>query len=239
MAVDVEIPVGDGTRMRAALAVPMGTGPRPGVVVLHEVFGLNDDIRAKADRFAYEGYAAVAPDLFSHGNRLACLARAMREVALGRPGPVTADVEASRRWLADHDDIDAGRTAVVGFCMGGGFALVHAATAPAGLRAAGVFYGAVPKDRSRIAGICPVVASYGGRDLVLRRHAQRLERHLTELGVPHDVKTYPNVGHSFMTPGSEGNLVEKLLFFPVHAGYGETEAEDGWRRLFAFLREHV
>nr|MDT0667863.1 dienelactone hydrolase family protein [Micromonospora sp. DSM 115978] len=101
---------------------------------MHEMWGLNDDMRAKAARFAAEGYAALAPDLFSRGpwpdgasrvRRGACVARTMYELAAQRPGKVDADVVAARRWLAERSDVDGSRIAVVGFCAGGGFALVH------------------------------------------------------------------------------------------------------------------
>jgi dienelactone hydrolase len=91
---------------------------------------------------------------------------------------------------------------VAGFCQGGGFALI-AGTQP-GFRAAAVNYGDVPKDRSRLDGVCPVVASYGAKDRLFgRRAAERLERHLTALGVPADVKTYDRAGHS-SSPRSKG-----------------------------------
>ena len=81
--------------------------------------------------------------------------------------------------------------------MGGGFALLYAVRAPLG--AAGVFYGQVPSTAAELRGVCPVVAGYGGRDKLFAAHGRRLETHLQELGVSHDVRMYPEAGHSFMS----------------------------------------
>jgi len=239
MTADVRIPLPDGTQLPGALAIPAAAGPQPGVIVLHETFGLNADMRGVADRFAAEGYVAVVPDLFAHGRRALCIARAMREVSSHRPGPVTADIDAVRTWLAARSDVDAGRLAVIGFCLGGGFALLYASTAPPGVGAASVNYGDVAKDAELLRRICPVVASYGGRDRVFAPKAQLLERHLSHLDVPHDVKVYPNAGHSFMTGDTRAHQIGKLVFFPMRIGHAPEEAEDAWGRVLAFFAEHV
>lgn len=221
-------------------ALPAGTAPRtgwPGIVVLHEGHGLAPEIEEVAQHFADRGYAAVAPDLFSHGNRLACMARAMSEFLRGRRGMVLADVEATRAWLAEQEEVDDSRLAVVGFCMGGGFALTYAAGSPPGLRAASVNYGLVPAERARLAGVCPVVGSYGARDLVYGSHGRRLADHLAALGVANDVRVYPRAGHSFMTAGR--HPVARLVFFPMRLGHDPAAADDAWRRLFAFFDLHV
>lgn len=116
---------------------------------------------------------------------------------------------------------------------------MHAAGAPTGVRATSVSYGQVPKDAAALGKVCPVIGSYGGRDKVTGRDGARLERHLDQLGVDHDVKTYPGVGHSFMTPGSGDGAFAALTSFALHVGYGEAEAEDAWSRIFAFFDTHV
>ena len=140
---DLTFPSASGHPMRAALAVPRATAPRPAVIVIHEIFGLNDDIRRMTGRFADLGYVALAPDLYDAGSpRVLCIARTM--LALRRKdGPAFADLEAARAWLAARPEVDPSRTGVAGFCMGGGFALLYAVRAPLG--AAAVFYGDVPK----------------------------------------------------------------------------------------------
>ena len=235
-AIDVRAP--DGGTLRAELFLPVRAGPHPGVVVLHESFGLNDDIRRIAGRFAQEGYAAVAPDLYSHGTRIVCLSRVMVDMLSGGVAREIGDIHATREALAARPDVDAQRIAVAGFCQGGGFALV--AGAQPGFSAAAVNYGVVPSDRSQLDGVCPVVGSYGARDRVVgRRIAVRLERHLAALGVPHDVKTYERAGHSSFSQveGWQGWLARVPT--PMAVGYDEDAAEDGWRRMLAFFDEHV
>jgi len=234
----LQIPLSDGANLRAELFPAAGETPSPGVVVLHESFGLNDDIRRLAARFAKAGYAALAPDLYSHGTRIVCLSRVMVDMVSGKMAREIADIHAAREALAARADVDAERIAVAGFCQGGGFALV--AGAQPGFSAAAVNYGMVPSDRSQLDGICPVVASYGARDKIAgRKMAEQLEQHLVALGAPHDIKTYDNVGHSFFSQvdGWQGWLARVPT--PMRVGYDEQAAEDGWRRMLAFFEEHV
>jgi carboxymethylenebutenolidase len=234
----LEVPAEDGGSLSAELFMPAGEGPHPGVVVLHESFGLNDDIRRISRRFADAGYAALAPDLYSHGRRLVCLTRVMVDMMSGSVAREIADIHAARETLAARPGVDAARIAVAGFCQGGGFALV-AGTRP-GFSAAAVNYGVVPSDRSHLDGVCPVVASYGAKDRVVGpKMAKQLERHLSALGVPHDVKTYDAAGHSFFSKvdGWQGWLARVPT--PMAVGYDEQAAEDGWRRMLGFFEEHV
>jgi len=232
---DVSIPLSRGGELKGVLALPDADppGPLPGVIVLHEIFGEQPEILEVADRFAERGYGALAPDLFSSGIRLACLTRAMVETGRGGDGPIARAVEDSRAWLASRPEIDGQRLAVIGFCMGGGFALALAAGRPPGLRAAAVNYGAVPSDASALAGSCPVVASYGGRDRMMGSGGERLRRHLEQLGIEHDVKVYEDAGHSFMTNGH--HPVGRLVFLPMRIGYEPRAAEDAYQRVFAFF----
>ncbi|MGA9874939.1 MAG: dienelactone hydrolase family protein [Solirubrobacteraceae bacterium] len=233
---DVRTP--DGSSLRTEFFAPAGAGPHPGVVVLHESFGLNDDIRRIAARFADAGYAALAPDLYSHGRRIVCLSRVMIDMISGAVAREIADIHTVRDALAQRPEIDSERIAVAGFCQGGGFALI-AGTQP-GFAAAAVNYGTVPSDRSRLDGLCPVVASYGGKDRIVgRKMAERLEGHLTQLGVAHDVKTYDQAGHSFFSQvdGWQGWLAR--MPSPMAVGHDQAAAEDGWERMLSFFDEHV
>jgi carboxymethylenebutenolidase len=234
----LEIPLEDGASLRADYFPAPGEGPHPGVVVLHESFGLNDDIRRLASRFAESGYAALAPDLYSHGRRLVCLSRVLVDMVRGGLAREIGDIHAAREALAAREEVDAARVAVAGFCQGGGFALI-AATRP-GFQAAAVNYGVVPGDRSELDGVCPVVGSYGARDRwVGRGMAERLENHLSALGVSHEIKTYEEAGHSFFSEvdGWQGLLTRIPTGMAV--GHQEEAAEDGWRRVLAFFDEHV
>jgi carboxymethylenebutenolidase len=234
---EVSIAVPGGRRMPACLAIPDSPGPHPAVIVIHEIFGLNDDIRRIAGRFADEGYVALAPDLFFRGGKLRCAMRAMRDLRAGQ-GTSVRDADAAREWIAARDDVDASRIGVAGFCFGGGFALLYAVKAPVGATAP--FYGAVPKETARLEGICPVVASFGGRDRPLAKHGPRLENHLRKLGVPHDVKVYEDAGHSFMSQFVPGPFMRAIgSKGPMKAGYVEEAAEDAWKRVLSFFSQHL
>jgi carboxymethylenebutenolidase len=222
--------------MRAALAVPAAPAPRPAVIVVHEIFGLNDDIRRITARVADLGYVALAPDLYdTAGPRALCIARTM--LALRRKdGAAFADLEAARAWLAARHEVDPTRTGVVGFCMGGGFALLYAVRAPLG--AAGVFYGDVPSTAGELGGVCPVVAGYGGRDRLFAAQGRRLEAHLEALGVPHDVRIYPDAGHSFMSRHT-GLTATLGAWGPMAVGFDPKAEADSWARMETFFRQHL
>jgi carboxymethylenebutenolidase len=222
--------------MRAALALPGRAERRPAVIVIHEIFGLNDDIRRITGRVADLGYVALAPDLYDTGGpRSLCVLRTMLALRR-REGPAFADLEAARTWLAARPEVRAERTGVVGFCMGGGFALLYARGAPVG--AAGVFYGEVPRTAAELSGICPVVAGYGGRDRLFASQGRRLEVLLAELGVAHDVRIYEDAGHSFMSRHT-GLMAALGAWGPMAAGFHAAAEAESWRRLEAFFRTHL
>ncbi|MGI5162864.1 dienelactone hydrolase family protein [Spirillospora sp. CA-253888] len=223
-------------RLPAYLAVPEGEGPWPAVVIIFEALGANADMRAQADRFAREGYLAVLPDLYEGAPWYRCVRKATRDL-LARRGPSFAHIEAARAWVAGRADC-TGRVGVVGFCMGGGFALVAAAEQD--FQAAAVNYGILPRHAERVLeGACPIVANYGGRDRTLPRAARRLEHALTVLDVPHDVKEYPEAGHSFLTDTSVPRPLSLVAKVTLGMGEGREHAADGWRRILAFFGEHL
>lgn len=218
------------------LATPQGKGPWPGVIVLFEITGLTADTRAQADRFAANGYLAFAPDLYRGRSYVRCVRKAISDL-LRRRGRIFDDIEAARAWLGGRED-STGRVGVIGFCMGGGFALVAAARYD--FQAASANYALVPLNAEKaLAGACPIVASYGARDLSLRGAAAKLERTLTVLDVTHDVKEYPKTGHSFLTDSEVPPVLNAWAKVVIGHGKGKENADDGWRRIMAFFGEHV
>ncbi len=220
--------------VHAHLAVPpVGAGPWPGVVVLHESFGLSDDIRQQADRLAAAGYLALAPDLYSAGGAARCLRATFRAAMSGR-GKAFDDIEAARGWLTAREDC-TGKVGVIGFCLGGGFALL---TASRGFDAAAPNYAHLPKDLDgALEGACPVVASYGAKDKTLRGTAATLDAGLARAGVERDVREYPDAGHSFLNRHDLGPAGAILRVAGI--GYHEPSAEDAWGRILRFFEAHL
>lgn len=220
--------------LKAHLAVPIGEGPWPGVVVVMDVLGLSDDIREHTDKLAAAGYLAFAPDLYS-GRGPKCVMATLQASRSGS-GEAYEDIEAARHWLAERADC-TGTIGIIGFCIGGGFALLSAPRYD--FAAASVNYGDVPDDAvQRLAGACPIVASYGRRDRRLRGRAAKLESALETLGIEHDVKEYPNAGHAFMNRVNAGPLFNPVLKF-VGMNYDHPSAEDSWRRILTFFDGHL
>lgn len=240
---DVAIPLSDGSTLPAALASPRvegGTPGRPAVLVIHEALGLNAEMRRIVGRFAANGYVALAPDFLAGlGPIPLCIGRFMRGIGRVGRGRPYRQLDAARDWLAARPEVDGDRIGVAGFCMGGGFALLYAADrGRERVQAAAPFYGPVPRDPADLARTCPIVASYGGRDRLFGRDGDRLAGMLAELGIEHDVKTYPDAGHAFMSriDGPIGWLGRRL---PMHVAYDEAAAEDAWRRVLTFFDRHL
>jgi len=235
MIESISVPGPKGRLHEAAVAFPDDSAPPwPGVVVIHDITGLGADMHRHCQRFAEAGYAAIAPDLYA-GGRVGCVVNALISSMSGK-GEGYEVIDAARQLLGDRDEVDAQRIGVVGFCMGGGFALV--AAADQAYAVAAPFYGAVPKEASRLKGICPTIAQYGERDLLFRSDAKRLARHLEELGVEHEVIIYEDAGHSFMNQLT-GFLGKAGPYTPMRAQYDpETEAK-AWKKLLEFFARHM
>ena len=230
---DLTIPGGGGVALRAYLALPaVGSGPWPGVVVIHDAFGLTTVAREHADRLSAAGYLALVPDLYTRGGFVRCV-RATFAALMSGTGVVYDDLDAARRWLAARDDC-TGRVGVIGFCMGGGFALM---TAHRDFAVAAPNYGRPPADLSVLDGACPIVASYGARDRALKGAAAQLEAALTQRGIPHDVKEYPEAGHSFLDRFNVGPFTPLLRVAGL--GYHQPSAEDAWRLIFRCFVEQL
>jgi carboxymethylenebutenolidase len=201
-------------------------GPAPGVVVVHEAFGLTDDIRRIADEFAARGFHAIAPDLLSYGGMVRCLVSVTRAMSAGEGRPF-AEIDAARTWLAERDDC-SGQIGIAGFCMGGAFALLMATR---GFEVSSISYGRLPKRLdAAVQGACPVVASYGALDGSLKGAAAKLTTAFEAAGVEHDVKEYADAGHSFMNRSSVPGWMKPMVG-SLHSGYVDTAATDAWDRI--------
>ncbi|MGF1470185.1 MAG: dienelactone hydrolase family protein [Rubrobacteraceae bacterium] len=207
-----------------ALPESAGGGPCPGVVVIHEIFGLTDSIRSVADRLAAEGYAALAVDLFAGRNRVVRTARFIDGLlarSLDHEG--IRDLKASLGYLAGLPEVDGDRLGALGFSMGGSFASAWACTDER-LKAVASFYGVNPRPLEAVRDSCPVVGSFPGKDFT-GGQAEQLEKELERSGVPHDIKIYPAARHSF--------------FDDQRRAHDADAAGDSWRRTTAFFRQHI
>ena len=203
-----------------------------GVVVLHEVFGVNDDIREQAGRLAAAGYSRSRPTSTAAAASAAACSRRSSALRASAARPSTTSRPSARSSPSATDC--TGRVGVIGFCMGGGFALL---TAARGFDAAAPNYGPLPKDLDgALSGSCPMVASYGERDFSCRA-AAKVEAALERAGVAHDVKEYPDAGHSFMGRVNAGPLNPVLRVAGI--GHHQPSAEDAWGRILRFFDEHL
>ena len=226
---------GASTRLRGYVARPSTPGPWPGVVVVHEAWGLDDVARRQADRLAAAGYLVLLPDLYSDGGALRCLKATFAALKAQRGRPFQ-DIEASRAWLAGQGEC-TGQVGVIGFCMGGGFALLAATR---GFQASAVNYGMLPEDAdTALEGACPIVGSYGARDRGLKGAAAALGATLSWLGVEHDVKEYPTANHSFLNDAPNGPLVLRPLLKVAGIGPDPVAAADAWQRIESFFARHL
>ncbi len=206
----------------AYLAVPDGKGKHPGLIVVQEWWGIDDWIKEQTDRYAKEGYVAIAPDLY-RGKSTTDPAVA-HELSRGLPEDrAMADLKAAFRYLADRKDVDPRRIGVIGWCMGGGYALDLALAEPR-IAATVINYGHLMTDPATIAKIhAPILGNFGADDRgIPPADVRAFEAALNKEGKPNDIKIYEGAGHGFMNPNNK-------------AGYVKTAADDAQTRIDAFL----
>ena len=216
-------PAGKGTS--AFVAWPAGEAPAPGVIVVHEWWGLNAQIRDVARRLAHEGYVAIVPDLY-HGKVASDPERA-HELSRGLEDDVAlADLAAAARWLRSKPRTAATRFGIVGFCMGGRLSEAFALDT-SHVAAAVMFYGSPITDTTRLARLeAPLQAHFGSQDEGISMvRVGELKSALQRLDKPGEVYVYPGAGHAFMHEG--------------RPSYHADAAKQGWARMLAFLRKHL
>jgi len=220
--------------MPCYLAVPSKQAPTQGVIVLHDVGGMSKDHRSQADWLAQAGFLALAVDLYYWGGMVKCI-RAIARDLMARTGPAFDDVEACRSLLAAYPGC-TGRIGVIGFCVGGGFALML--VSGHSFSAASINYGGKlpPNVDEFLKAPCPVIRGYGGKSPFEKGVAADLEFALSRALVPHDVMEYREAGHSFMNNNRQ--FWFKVLRFAGIA-YNEPSATNARQRIAAFFRLHL
>lgn len=226
--IEIDAPAGP---IDALLGLPPGQGPGPGVVVVHDAVGYVPDNKLISERIARAGYVVLTPNMYARGGRARCITRVFREL-LTKRGRALDDILAARDHLLAMPEC-SGRVGIVGFCMGGQFALV---LSPRGFGATAPFYGTpLPRHLSEtLNGACPIVASFGTRDPLGIGAANRLRKVTAAKNIPADIKSYPGAGHSFANKLPGQPLVRIAGF-----GYNEAATEDAWRRVFQFFGQHL
>ena len=216
---------GDDT-VSAYLAMPEGSGPFPALIVIHEWWGLNDWIKKDADDFADSGYAALAIDLY-HGKSTSSPEEA-RELSASVPQERAAtDLRSAFDYLRSRSEVSQKNIGVIGWCMGGGYAL-RAALNLKDLAACVICYGRLNKDPEALKQIeCPVLGIFGEKDQnITPRDVKEFEDALNKAGVKNQIIIYPDANHAFMNPGNT-----KV--------YNQEAAKKAWAEIYSFLNNNL
>jgi carboxymethylenebutenolidase len=209
----------------AYLARPQGQGPFPALVVIHEWWGLNDQIRGMANQLARQGYLALAVDLYQ--GKKADTPEQAHELMRGLPEDrALRDLAAAVAYLKASPYVTPDRIGSIGWCMGGGYSLKLAMAEPT-LAACAVYYGALPSEPETLASIqAPVIGFFGEKDEgIPEASVLDFETAMQKQGKAVQVHVYRNAGHAFAN--SEGT------------NYRREAAEDAWGKLMAFFGKHL
>jgi carboxymethylenebutenolidase len=207
------------------LAVPE-SGAGAGVIVIQEWWGLVPHIKDVCDRFAAEGFVALAPDIY-HGRAATSPDEAGKLMMALSIEQAEKDLRGAIRYLLAHESVRGERVGTVGFCMGGALSL-YAASKNEGVGACVVFYGAHPKVKPDLENMrAPLLGFYAERDdFATPAAARELEAKLTSLGKSAQIHVYDDTDHAFF------NDDRPEVFHPAAAA-------DAWRRTLDFFREHL
>jgi carboxymethylenebutenolidase len=227
----VSIKVSDGTEMRMYVSRPAAAGKSPGIIVFQEAFGVNAHIRSVADRFAGEGYVAIAPEMYHRTGSgfegdYKDFPATQKHFSAIREDSIDADILAAYHWLTHDGSVDTDRTACIGFCMGGRFAFQANSLVP--VKASVSFYGAGIAEN--LLGRVPslhgaALMFWGGRDKrILPEHIHSIVAALRAAN-----KVYTNI---------EFSQAEHGFFCDARAAYHKESAEEAWPLLLNFLKAH-
>lgn len=224
---DVSIPArGIAPAQTGYAALPEGA--KRGVVVVHEIFGRAPDIDEVVDRFGRAGYAAVEPNLFTGAPHVVCIAKAMKAIQTGK-GEGVERIFAARDWLCEQAKLPPERVGVIGFCIGGGFAL---AVGP-GFAAVSTNYGDIPPTEV-LRGLPPTIGCYGTRDVLFRKNKGVLEERAAAVGATVETHMIQDAGHAFLTHGDHP-IAAALLRPLMHIDWRPDLAEQAWEKIMAFF----
>jgi carboxymethylenebutenolidase len=209
------------------LAMPADAAePLPGIIVIHEWWGLNDNIKSVTRRLAGEGYVALAVDLYG-GATADTPERAQKLMAAVVSGPDAA--KANLKQAYDYLDkyALAPRIGSIGWCLGGGWSLQTALMFPDDLDAMVMYYGQIVLSEPQLATLgMPMLGFFGGQDdSIPLRDVQNFRQTLVKLGKPVDILIYPNAKHAFANPSG--------------GDYDPQAATDSWQKTLAFLAENL
>ncbi len=215
----------NGKQTEGYLAVP-ASGKGPGVIVIQEWWGLVPHIKRVADRFAEEGFVALAPDLY-HGKTTKSPDEAGKLMMAMNIAETEKDLRGAISYLLNHPAVTSSKVGTVGFCMGGALSL-YAATKNPQVGACVVFYGGHPNVKPELEKLeAPVLGLYAERDTFVTPEAAReLERRLKELGKQVEIHIYKDADHAFFNDDRP-------------EVYNREAAEDAWRRTVEFFRRHL
>ncbi len=229
---DVKLP-GGGTPVRTWVVYPERKDRAPVVIVIHEIFGLSDWIRAVADRLAADGFIAVAPDFISGrgpgGGGTESTTSRDEVVGLVRglkPEEVNAGLDAVRAWATSLPAATS-KTATIGFCWGGARSFGYAVHQSA-LNAAVVYYGSGPSELPTLSSIkAPVLGLYGGDDARVNATIEPVATEMKKLAKAYETELYEGAGHGFLRDqvGREGA--------------NRRATEKAWPRTIAFLKKNL
>lgn len=229
--VDVKV-AGTDQPVRAWIVYPERKDKAPVVIVVHEIFGLSDWIRAVADQLARDGFIAIAPDLLSGkganaGGTETFASRddVVKAVRGLDPSEVTARLDAVRQYGTTLPAA-SGKSATMGFCWGGSTSFRYATTQPT-LDAAVVYYGSSPDAAALVSVRAPVLGLYGEDDARVNSTIEGAKTELGKLGRTYETEIYPGAGHGFLRQQSG------------REGANQKAAERAWPRTLEFLRAHT